>query len=298
MSAFKTTLVAIIALAAVLAYASVFTVDEREVAIKFRLGEIVGADFEPGLHFKVPFINNVRKFEKRVMTIDAVPDSYLTQEQKNVIVDYFVKWRVSDAVTFYTTMSGNEATAANRIMAIVNDGLRAEFSNRTIQDVVSGERVVIMNTLNERTNRQVQQFGVEIVDVRVKRIDLPRDVSQSVYQRMEAERARVAKDFRARGQEAAERIRADADRQRTVLVADAYREAQEVRAQGDARSAAIYSAAYSKDAEFYSFYRSLEAYRKTFATPDGLLVLQPDSEFFRYFGSNGGGSQTPALGAR
>ena len=298
MSAFKTTLVAIIALAAVLAYASVFTVDEREVAIKFRLGEIVGADFEPGLHLKVPFINNVRKFEKRVMTIDAVPDSYLTQEQKNVIVDYFVKWRVSDAVTFYTTMSGNEATAANRIMAIVNDGLRAEFSNRTIQDVVSGERVVIMNTLNERTNRQVQQFGVEIVDVRVKRIDLPRDVSQSVYQRMEAERARVAKDFRARGQEAAERIRADADRQRTVLVADAYREAQEVRAQGDARSAAIYSAAYSKDAEFYSFYRSLEAYRKTFATPDGLLVLQPDSEFFRYFGSNGGGSQTPALGAR
>lgn len=298
MSAFKTTLVAIIALAAVLAYASVFTVDEREVAIKFRLGEIVGADFEPGLHLKVPFINNVRKFEKRVMTIDAVPDSYLTQEQKNVIVDYFVKWRVRDAVTFYTTMSGNEATAANRIMAIVNDGLRAEFSNRSIQDVVSGERVVIMNTLNERTNRQVQQFGVEIVDVRVKRIDLPRDVSQSVYQRMEAERARVAKDFRARGQEAAERIRADADRQRTVLVADAYREAQEVRAQGDARSAAIYSSAYSKDAEFYSFYRSLEAYRKTFATPDGLLVLQPDSEFFRYFGSNGGASQTPALGAR
>lgn len=297
MSALKTTLVAIVALAAVLAYASIFTVDEREVAIKFRLGEIVGSDFAPGLHFKIPFINNVRKFDKRVMTIDAVPDSYLTQEQKNVIVDYFVKWRITDAVTFYTTMSGNEATAANRIMAIVNDGLRAEFSNRTIQDVVSGERVVVMDTLNKRANLQVQRFGVELVDVRVKRIDLPRDVSTSVYQRMEAERARVAKDFRARGQEAAERIRADADRQRTVLIADAYREAQQVRAEGDARAAAIYSAAYSKDAEFYSFYRSLEAYRKTFATPDGLLVLQPDSDFFRYFGSNGS-SQAPAVGAR
>lgn len=298
MSAVKTTLIALIALAAVLAYSSIFTVDEREVAIKFRLGEIISADYEPGIHFKLPFINNVRKFDKRVMTIDAVPDTYLTQEQKNVVVDYFVKWRISDPTTFYTTMSGNEATAANRIMAIVNDGLRAEFSNRTVQEVVSGERVVIMDTITERASRQVQRLGVRIVDVRVKRIDLPRDVSASVYQRMEAERARVAKDFRARGQEAAERIRADADRQHTLLIADAYRQGQEIRAQGDARSAAIYAAAYEKDAEFYAFYRSLEAYRKTFANDDGLLVLQPDSEFFQYFGRSGTASPTQSASGR
>ncbi len=283
MNAVKTSLIVIAVIAVIVLFNSIFSVDERQLAIKFRLGEIVQSKYDPGIHFKWPFVNNVRKFDGRILTIDARPDSYLTQEKKNVIVDYFVKWRIGDVVRYYTSMSGSETTAQNRITAIINDGLRNEFSNRTIQDVISGERVQIMDTINARANRQVRKFGIQIVDVRIKHIDLPRDVSTSVYQRMEAERARVAKDFRSRGHEAAERIRADADRQRTELLAEAYRKAQEIRAEGDKQSAEIYAKAYSNDPEFYSFYRSLEAYRTSFGNQDDVLVLQPDSEFFKYF---------------
>jgi len=262
---------------------SMFTVDERELAIKFRLGEIVRADYQPGLHFKVPFINNVRKFDKRILTLDARPANYLTKEKKNVNVDFFVKWRIKDVSTYYKSMSGNERTAMERIYTTINDGLRAEFSNRNIQEVISGERKQIMANINTQAQQQLGQFGIEVVDVRVKRIDFTETISESVYRRMEAERERVAKDLRSRGAEAAEKIRANADRQRTVLLARAYKEAQTARGEGDAKAADIYARAYKRDPEFYSFYRSLDAYRKTFNSSGDIMVLEPDSDFFNYF---------------
>ena len=272
-----------------LGLSSVFTVDERELAIKFRLGKIVRADYEPGLHFKVPLINNVRKFDKRILTLDARPANYLTKEKKNVIVDFFVKWRIHDVVTYYKAMSGEERKAMERIYATINDGLRSEFGKRSIQEVISGERSEIMNTMTSEANRQLGKFGVEVVDVRVKRIDFSDDISDSVYRRMEAERLRVAKDFRSRGAEEAEKIRAKADKERTVLLADAYKQAQTIRGEGDAKAAEIYAKAYKQDPEFFAFYRSLQAYRKSLGGEADTLVLEPDSEFFRYFGSQKAG---------
>ncbi|HEB67530.1 MAG TPA: protease modulator HflC [Gammaproteobacteria bacterium] len=272
-----------------LGLSSVFTVDERELAIKFRLGKIVRADYEPGLHFKVPLINNVRKFDKRILTLDARPANYLTKEKKNVIVDFFVKWRIHDVVTYYKAMSGEERKAMERIYATINDGLRSEFGKRSIQEVISGERSEIMNTMTNEANRQLGKFGVEVVDVRVKRIDFSDDISDSVYRRMEAERLRVAKDFRSRGAEEAEKIRAKADKERTVLLADAYKQAQTIRGEGDAKAAEIYAKAYKQDPEFFAFYRSLQAYRKSLGGETDTLVLEPDSEFFRYFGSQKAG---------
>ena len=272
-----------------LGLSSVFTVDERELAIKFRLGKIVRADYEPGLHFKVPLINNVRKFDKRILTLDARPANYLTKEKKNVIVDFFVKWRIHDVVTYYKAMSGEERKAMERIYATINDGLRSEFGKRSIQEVISGERSEIMNTMTNEANRQLGKFGVEVVDVRVKRIDFSDDISDSVYRRMEAERLRVAKDFRSRGAEEAEKIRAKADKERTVLLADAYKQAQTIRGEGDAKAAEIYARAYKQDPEFFAFYRSLQAYRKSLGGETDTLVLEPDSEFFRYFGSQKAG---------
>lgn len=273
----------------VLGLSSIFTVDERELAIKFRLGKIVRADYEPGLHFKVPLINNVRKFDKRILTLDARPANYLTKEKKNVNVDFFVKWRIHDVVTYYKAMSGSERKAMERIYATINDGLRSEFGKRSIQEVISGERSEIMNTMTEEANRQLGKFGIAVVDVRVKRIDFSETISESVYRRMEAERLRVAKDFRSRGAEEAEKIRARADKERTVLLAEAYKQAQTVRGEGDARAAEIYAKAYKQDPEFFSFYRSLQAYRSALGGQGDVLVLEPDSDFFSYFGSREAG---------
>ena len=268
----------------VLGYASLFTVDERELAIKFRLGEIVKADYEPGLHLQTPFINNVRKFDRRILTLDARPANYLTKEKKNVNVDFFVKWRISNVSTYYTSMSGgNERVATERIYTTINDGLRGEFSNRNIQEVISGERATIMSDMTTQANEQLGRFGIKVVDVRVKRIDFTETISDSVYRRMEAERTRVAKDLRSRGAEAAEIIRANADRQRTVLLAEAYKQAQETRGEGDAKAAEIYAKAYNQNKEFYSFYRSLDAYKASFGTEGDILVIEPDSDFFDYF---------------
>ncbi|NOZ38432.1 MAG: protease modulator HflC [Gammaproteobacteria bacterium] len=271
------------AVVVVLFLASVFTVSERELAIKFRLGEIIKADYKPGLHFQTPFINNVRKFDKRILTLDARPANYLTKEKKNVNVDFFVKWRISNVSTYYTSMSGNERKAMERIYTTINESLRGEFSNRNIQEVISGERATIMDNVTKRANRQLGSFGIKVVDVRVKRIDFTATISESVYQRMEAERTRVAKDLRSRGAEAAEKIRAGADRQRTVTLANAYKEAQDLRGSGDAEASEIYAKAYNKDPEFFSFYRSLNAYRSSMGRDGDVLVLEPDSEFFKYF---------------
>jgi membrane protease subunit HflC len=263
---------------------SVFIVDEREVALKFRLGEIVESDFTPGIHFKMTFINNVKKFDKRILTLDARPAIYLTKEKKNVNVDFFVKWRISNVKTYYKSMSGgNERIAAERLYTIVNDNLRDQFSKRTIKEVIAGEREKLMDESLKTANEQVGKFGITLVDVRVKRIDFSQDVSNSVYRRMEAERARVAKDYRSRGAEAAEKIRADADRQRTVTLANAYRDAEKIRGDGDGKAAEIYAKAYNKDSEFYSFYRSLTAYKNSFETQGDIMVIDPSSEFFKYF---------------
>jgi len=263
---------------------SIFIVDERELVLKFRLGEIVKSDYEAGIYFKVPLVNNIKKFDKRILTLDARPAIYLTKEKKNVNVDFFVKWRISNVETFYKSMSGgNERIAAERLYTVVNDGLRDQFSKRTIKEVIAGEREKLMDETLIAANEQVSKFGIKLVDVRVKRIDFSEDISNSVYRRMEAERTRVAKDYRSRGAEAAERIRADADRQRTVTIADAYREAEKTRGDGDGKAASIYAKAYTKDREFYSFYRSLNAYKESFNAQSDMMVIDPSSEFFKYF---------------
>ncbi len=283
MSTSKIIGIVIAALVLFIGFASVFTVSERELAIKFRLGEIVKADYKPGIHVKMPLVNNVRKFDARILTLDARPANYLTKEKKNVNVDFFVKWRIKDVSAYYTSMSGNERTAADRIYTTINDGLRGEFSNRSIQEVISGERRHIMDNMTKIANAQLNRFGIEVVDVRVKRIDFTETISESVYQRMEAERTRVAKDLRSRGAEAAEKIRANADRQRTVILAKAYKQAQETRGDGDAKASEIYARAYKLNPEFFSFYRSLSAYRSSFQSKGDVLIIEPDSEFFEYF---------------
>ncbi len=262
---------------------SIFTVTETQRAILFRLGEIVRTDYEPGLHLKVPFVNNIRTFEKRIMTLDVEPERYLTSEKKNVIVDAFVKWRIEDVARFYTSVRGDEAQGALRLSQIIKDSLRGEFGKRSIQEVISGEREQIMNLVTVNASKQAQEFGINIIDVRIKRVDLPADVSDSVFRRMEAERSRVAREWRSQGAESAERIRADADRRRTEIVAEAYREAQTSRGGGDGTAAEIYAKAFDKDKEFYSFYRSLEAYRTSFKSQNDILVVDPNADFFKYF---------------
>ena len=260
-----------------------FTVDEREKVIMFKLGEIVRTDFTPGLWLKIPFINNVKKFDGRIQTLDAEPERYLTNEKKNVIVDSFVKWRISDVARYYTATGGDADRANLRLSQIIKDGLRGEFGKRTIKEVISGERVEIMDILTKEADKEAKAFGIDIVDVRIKRIDLAPDISESVYRRMEAERQRVAKDFRARGAEAAEKIRAEADKRRTILLAEAFRDAEKTRGEGDATAVKIYADAYGKDIKFYSLYRSLNAYKDTFSSKDDILVLEPNTEFFKYF---------------
>ncbi|MDP6312720.1 MAG: protease modulator HflC [Arenicellales bacterium] len=272
-------------------FGAVYRVDMRQKAIVFQLGEIVRSDDVPGLHFKVPFINNVQKFDARIQTMDAAPESYLTKEKKNLVVDSFVKWRISNAADYYTTLGGLKANAENRLAQRVNDALRQEFGKRSVPQVISGDRVEIMDLVRETTDQETKSLGIEVVDVRLKRVDLDTTISIGVYQRMEAERSRVAKDLRARGAEAAEKIRADADRQRAIILAEARRQAQQTKGEGDAKATAIYADAFTRDSEFYRMYRSLNAYRATFNSPDNLLVIEPKSEFFRYFNQ-----ARPALG--
>lgn len=285
----KSLITALIVIALVLGYFSVFTVHETERAIKFRLGEIISSDYEPGLHFKLPFVNNVRKFDARAQTLDAEPERYLTGELKNLIVDAFVKWRVQDVRRYYTTVGGNPEMANLRLNEHIKDTLRSEFGRRDIQDVISGERAQIMNILRERSDEFATALGVEVLDVRLKRVDLPPNVSESVFSRMVASRERVARDIRARGDEASERIRADADRQRTIIVAEARRDSLELRGAGDAEATQIYANAFNRDREFFGFLRSLQAYQESFRGEDDVLVLSPETEFFRYFQRAQGG---------
>ncbi len=262
---------------------SAFIVDERELAIKFRLGQIAETEYAPGLHFQIPIVNNIRKFDKRIQTLDADPERYLTAEKKNVQVDSFVKWRIVDIETFFKSVGGDFWVANQRLSQVVKDGLRGEFGKRSVQEVISGERDEIMAAITESAGIQAKAFGIEVVDVRIKRVDLPQEVSNSVFRRMEAERDRIAKEFRSEGSEAAERIRAEADRQRTVIIAEANQKAEKMRGEGDAKATETYADAYNRDPEFYAFYRSLGAYENTFNSRDDLLVVEPDSEFFQYF---------------
>ncbi|MDX8126402.1 protease modulator HflC [Methylomonas sp. BW4-1] len=262
---------------------SVFTVAETERVIKFQLGEIVGADFQPGMHFKLPFINNVKKFEARILTMDSTPERFLTAEKKNVIVDSFVKWRIGDVKTFYTTVAGDVNQANIRLDQIIKDSARSEFSKREIKQLVSTDRSAIRDALITNVSPHAAKLGITIVDVQVKRIDLPAEVSTSVYQRMEAERARVAREFRSQGSEAAERIRADADKQREIILANAYRDSEVMRGEGDAKAADIFAKAYSEDSDFFAFYRSLIAYKESLGKSGNIMVLEPNSDFFKYF---------------
>jgi membrane protease subunit HflC len=268
---------------ALVIYASTFIVNQWELALKLRLGEIVDADYEPGLHFMVPVLNNIKKFDGRIQTLDSRPQRFLTIEKKDVIVDSYAKWRITNPGQFFRSTGGDSGRTARLLAERINTSLRNEFGKRTIQEVVSKDRLELMNELSKAVDRQVAELGIEVVDVRVKKIDLPPEVSESVYERMRAERERVARDLRAKGSEAAERIRADADRQRTVILADAYKLSEEVRGEGDADAAETYANAYSQNRDFYSFYRSLNAYRSSFGRGGDMMVLQPESEFFRYF---------------
>ena len=286
---------ALVAAVLIVLGASIFTVDQRQYAIVFQLGEVRDVIAEPGLYLKWPMIQNVRYFDKRILTLDSVePERFITSEKKNVLVDSFVKWRIVDPKLYYMSVAGDEARARTRLAQTVNAGLREEFGKRTVHDVVSGERDKIMEQMREKAALDARKIGVQIVDVRVKRVDLPSEVSESVYRRMEAERKRVANELRSQGSAEAEKIRADADKQREVIVAEAYRDAQKVKGEGDAKAASIYAQAFGQNPEFYSFYRSLEAYRNSFKTKSDVLVVEPNSDFFKYMKSGGRGGEKSA----
>ena len=262
---------------------SLFVVSEVERAVKLRFGEIVQFDVEPGLHFKWPIINSVRYFDSRILTLDAQPQRYLTSEKKALMVDSFIKWRVKDVAKYFTTTGGDEERAKRLLSQRVDTGLRNEFGTRTVKEVVSGERDQLMNSLTSMLDEIAQdELGVQVIDLRVKRIDLPLEVSESVYNRMRTERERLARELRAQGNEVAEKIRATADKDKTVILADAYREAQVIKGDGDAEATATYASAYTKDPEFYDFTRSLKAYQSTFETKGDILLIDPDSDFFKY----------------
>jgi membrane protease subunit HflC len=263
--------------------ATIFTVDQRQTALVRQFGEVVKVHTEPGLKFKLPLIQNVIFFDLRILTSDAKQaESFLTAEKKNVLVDSFFKWRVINAQQFYVSVGGDEDRAATRIRQTVNDGLRAEFGRRTVHDVVSGQRDQIMKLIQQKADVDARKIGVQVVDVRLKRVDLSDEVSVSVYGRMEAERKRDANDARATGAAEAEKIRADADKQKEIIIAEAYGKAENLKGDGDAKAAAIYAAAYGKNPEFYAFYRSMQAYRESFRNKNDLMVLDPSSDFFKY----------------
>ncbi len=268
---------------ALLASGTLFTVDQRQNAIVFQLGEVKDVVTTPGLHFKLPLLQNVRYFDMRILTYDdAEPLRFLTSGNRPVLVDSFVKWRIVDVKQYYVSVQGDEFRAATRIRQTISGGLREEFGARSVHDVVSGERDTIMNRVREKADQDLRRIGVEIVDVRLKRVDLPQEVSESVYRRMEAERKRIANELRSTGSAEAEKIRADADRQREVILAEAYRDAQRTKGEGDAKAAGTYAQAFSQNPEFYAFYRSMEAYRATFRGKSDVLLVDPSSDFFRY----------------
>jgi membrane protease subunit HflC len=270
-------------LALLILWLAVFTVDEREKAILFQFGEIIKSDYEPGINFKIPFINNVRKFDDRILTIDNPPERFLTQEKKDLIVDSYVKWRITDVVQYFKTTQGDELVAGRLLYENINNGLRDEFGKRTIREVVSGDRTQIMDLMTQQASERAKSLGIEVIDVRVKKVDYPENVSSSVYARMRAERQREASDFRSKGHEASERIQADADRQRSILLAEAYRDSEIVRGEGDAKATEIYAESFGKNPEFFKFYRSLQAYMTTFSDTGDVILFEPDSEFFNYF---------------
>ena len=276
----------LLVIAAIIVSMSIFTVDERERAINLQLGKVVRFDYEPGLHFKIPLVQDILKFDKRIQNLDSDPELYLTLEKKNVKVDSFVKWRILDVVRYYTSTGGSPGRASNRLSAVIQKSLKDEFGKRSIQQVVSGERQDIMDKLRKSAKKQADELGIEIIDVRIKRIDLPEQVSASVYARMAAEREQVAKKFRSEGEEQSKKIRAEADREREVIIAEAQRDAQKVKGTGDGRATEIYANAFSQDEELYSLYRSLAAYRNTFNSPSDVLLIEPNTQFFKYFKSS------------
>ncbi len=281
-------LVAIVVTVLVVVAMSMFTVDQRQYALVFQLGEVKRIITEPGLNFKIPMIQNVRYFDRRILTLDNNdPERFITSEKKNVLVDSFVKWRIVDPKLYYISVGGDEARAKTRLNQTVNAGLREEFGKRTVHDVISGERDRIMEDMRIKADADARKIGVQIVDVRLKRVELPNEVSEAVYRRMEAERKRVANELRSEGAAEAEKIRADADRQREVIIANAYRDAQKIKGEGDAQATAIYGQAFGQNPEFYAFYRSLEAYRQSFRNKNDVLVVEPNSEFFKYMKGTG-----------
>ncbi len=265
---------------------SLFTVKETENAIKLQLGKIERSSYEPGLHFKFPFVESIKRFDKRLLTLDMRPQGVLTSEQKTVIVDSFVKWRIVNPETFYTSLSGIEANAINRISDLLRDALRNAFGSQTLQQVVSENRTELMTAIQQVVNAQALALGVEVTDVRIKQVELPENVQDSVYSRMEKERAAIAREIRSEGEETAKIIVAGADRQRAEILASAYSTAEKTRGEGDAQSAQTYAEAFSQDPEFYSLYRSLQAYRSAFSGGNDVMMLQPDSDFFRYFNAD------------
>jgi len=284
----KNILIIVAALIVFIFATATYTVDQRETAIKFRFKEIVETDIKPGLHFKLPFVNTIEKFSKLILTLDAQPDTFLTGEKKYVQVDFFVKWRIADVSTFYRATRGDLNRAQNRLESIMKDGLRNEFSTRTIKEAITGERGEIMTSLRDKASNAAKSLGIKIIDARVSQIDFTESVSESVYERMRTERQRVAQDFRSRGRAEGEKIRAVADRQAVIIEANAYKEAEKIRGQGDAKSAEVYANAYQRNPEFYAFYRSLGAYKKSLGKSGDIMVIEPDAEFFNYFNKQGG----------
>jgi len=276
------------AVALILLSMSMFVVSQTQNAIVFQLGEIVSVKTKPGLYFKIPLMQNVRYFDSRILTLDTgEPERFITAEKKNVMVDSFVKWRIIDVKQYYISVGGDEQLAATRLMQTVNSSMREEFGKRTIHEVVSGEREQIMNVLREKTDADARKIGVEVLDVRLKRVDFPAEISDSVYRRMDAERKRVANELRATGFAESEKIKADADKQRQVILAEAYREAQKTKGEGDAKATALYGAAFGRNPEFYAFYRSLEAYKQSFKNKSDVMVVDPSSAFFKYLKNPG-----------
>ena len=276
----------------VLAKLSLFTVDQRENAVVFQLGEIKDVITKPGLHIKLPIIQNVRYFDNRILTLDT-PDTerFITSEKKNLLVDSFVKWRIQDVKQYYVSVQGDETRAQTRLSQTVNAALREEFGKRSVLDVVSGERDKLMEAVSKKVDEDAKKIGVDIVDVRLKRVELPQEVSESVYRRMDAERKSVASELRSQGFSDGEKIRAEADKDREIILAEAYKKAQRIKGEGDQKASAIYGNAFSGNPEFYAFYRSLEAYKSSFKGKSDFLVLEPNSEFFRYFKNPGKGSK-------
>ena len=268
---------------AVLVAMSTFIVNERELAIKFKLGEIVESDYQPGLYFQIPIINNVKKFDSRILTMDTPSERFLTAEKKNVIVDSFAKWRIVDPKTFYTATAGDERQAIARMASIINNELKGQIASKNMREVISGERATIMQVVTDNAGVKIQDLGIQLIDVRVKKVELPDNVSTNVYRRMATERQTVAKEFRSRGEEQAKQIRANADRQREEILAEAYRKSEEIRGEGDATAAKTYADAYNQDREFYSFYRSMKAYESSFGNNQDMILLSPESDFFKYF---------------